>query len=102
MASEVRVELVFALADKQQLLELSLPAGATVAEAIEAADLASCFPDQDFAGLKAGIWGRVVPRERVLSDGDRVEIYRPLELDPREARRQLASIGRTMADGATD
>ncbi len=73
-----------------------MPQNSTVADAIRASKLSQRFPDVDFDVLDVGIWGRVVARDHRLADGDRVEIYRPLEIDPREARRQLASLGMTM------
>lgn len=102
MTNKVNVEIVFATAETQELLTLMLSPGATVAAAVSASGLMRRFPDVDFDRLQAGIWGHPVARDRVLADGDRVEIYRPLELDPKEARRQLALMGRTMSGGSTD
>jgi putative ubiquitin-RnfH superfamily antitoxin RatB of RatAB toxin-antitoxin module len=86
----MRVEVVFARADKQVLHALELPDGATVAAVIEASNIAQQFPGTDLGELQAGIWGQQVERSRVVRDGDRVELYRPLKLDPREARRLKA------------
>jgi uncharacterized protein len=71
--------------------ELPLPAGATVRHALEAAGLLA--PGQTFAGPKAviGIWGRKAAIEQKLRDRDRVEIYRPLKVDPKVARRERFS-----------
>ena len=77
-------------------MALTLAEGATVSDAIEQSDMAKHFPDADLDALQVGIWGRVVSREQPLNDGDRVELYRPLQRDPREARRQLAATGGTM------
>ena len=81
---------------RQVLQTVSLPVGATVADAIEAAGFAARFPQEQIDALATGIWGRVVPREQQVQEGDRVEVYRPLELDPRDLRRRLAATGRTM------
>lgn len=62
---------------------LSLPAGATVAQAVQA----SAMVDAQSLGLHVGVWGRKVPSDTVLRHGDRVEVYRPLTVDPKEARR---------------
>ena len=86
----MHVEVAFALADKQVLRAVELPDGATVAEAIDASALARQFPGLDFEELQAGIWGKPVERARAVRDGDRIELYRPLEMDPREARRLRA------------
>ena len=70
--------------DEQQL---TLPAGATLIEAIRASGLLARHPELDLAALKVGIWGRVRPLDTLLRTHDRVEVYRPLVVDPKEARR---------------
>ena len=102
MAESIQVEVVFALPDRQCLVEVALDAGATIADAIDASGLRDLFLEQDIAALPAGIWGRELGRDEIVSDGDRVEIYRSLEIDPREARRRLASSGQTMGRSAHD
>lgn len=87
---------MFALPERQEIATLQLNAGATVAEAIEASSLVRLFPDEDIQQCAAGIWGNPVPRSHLLQDGDRVELYRPLQLDPREARRKLAAEGKSL------
>ena len=96
--TRLEVEVVFALPERQLLETVHVSEGATVQDALEAAALESRFPGEDFAAMPVGIWGRVVERERRVRDGDRIEVYRPLERDPKEARRQLALEGKTMAD----
>lgn len=90
------MEVVFATVEQQRISVVTLHGEATVADAIAASGLARRFADFDFDTLEAGVWGEVVARNHVLTDGDRVELYRPLALDPRDARRQLALAGRTM------
>lgn len=90
------VEVAYAERRRQRLVELRLPAGATAAEAVAAAGLEREFPEADFTSCDLGIWGRPVERSQRLRDGDRVEIYRPLQMDPREARRRLAAHGGAM------
>ena len=102
MADGIRIEVVFATEERQELLELVVPAGSSVEEGIAKSGIAGDFPDEDLASLEVVIWGRVVSRDRVLADGDRVEILRPLALDPREARRKLAALGRTMGSSGND
>ncbi|NIV18987.1 MAG: RnfH family protein [Woeseiaceae bacterium] len=84
----MNVEVVFALPETQVLVTVELDEGATVQDAIDESGLVDRFPDDRLDALPAGIWGHPVERNRALSDGDRVEIYRPLAMDPREARRQ--------------
>lgn len=91
---QVRVEIVFAGIDRQELMELDVPRGSTVADVLRASAIADLFPDCDFDSLPVGIWGRTVRRSQAVASGDRVEIYRPLARDPREARRSLAIQGR--------
>ncbi len=54
------------------------------------------FPEEDFSDYQLGIWGKLVKCSYFLKDGDRLEVYRPLLIDPREARRALAADGRSM------
>jgi putative ubiquitin-RnfH superfamily antitoxin RatB of RatAB toxin-antitoxin module len=98
VSDRIAVEVVFGRPDSQALVVLSLEQGATVASAIAGSGLAQNYPDEQIADLPVGIWGRIVDRERVLIDGDRIEIYRPLQLEPREARRRLAQLGLTMRE----
>jgi len=97
VADDIKVEVVFAAPECQRLVTLTLRPNATVNEAIEKSGLARQFPQENLSGCEVGIWGRVVTRDKALHTGDRVEIYRRLALDPREARRRLAAAGRTMA-----
>jgi putative ubiquitin-RnfH superfamily antitoxin RatB of RatAB toxin-antitoxin module len=90
----LHVEAVFALSDRQELVRLVLDAGATVADALQASGFQDKFPDTDFENLQSGIWGRIVSLSQRLQEGDRVEFYRALERDPREARRELANAQR--------
>lgn len=69
-------------------VQLSMCAGATVADALCASGLQQRHPALDLAAAPLGIWGVPCPREAVLRNRDRVEVYRPLVVDPKEARRQ--------------
>ena len=100
--ADIRVEIVFASAAKQRLIAVTLGRGATVADAISESSIAKQFPTENLDELQVGVWGHLVERNYVLSDGDRVEIYRALEMDPRQARRQLALLGRTMGQTSKD
>jgi len=81
--AKLHVEVVLALAAEQKIVVLRLPDGANARDAVAASGLAA-------GGLKLGIGGREVGAGRLLHDGDRVEILRPLALDPKEARRLRA------------
>ena len=90
MADSLSVEVVLATPQRQVLLSVDVEEGASVAEVIDCSGIESHFPDLTIADLAAGIWGKPVSRDSRVRDGDRVELYRPLEVDPREARRQRA------------
>lgn len=92
----ISVEIVYALPARQELLRLEVPAGETVAGAVQRSGLLERYPEIDLAVNKLGIFGRLCTPERVLEEGERVEIYRPLIADPKEVRRRLAAEGRTM------
>ncbi len=81
------VEVVFALPTTQTVVRLELEAGVTVREAIERSGLLDRYPGIDIDRHDVGIWGRKVKLDTPLASGDRVELYRPLEVDPKEARR---------------
>jgi uncharacterized protein len=66
---------------------LSLAVGATVANAVQASGLMQRHPTLELASLRVGIWGKLRQPADGLRQGDRVEIYRPLSVDPKEARR---------------
>jgi putative ubiquitin-RnfH superfamily antitoxin RatB of RatAB toxin-antitoxin module len=68
---------------------LELVPGSTVADAIAASGMTTAFPAAH-AG-PAGVWGRSVEPAHLLRDGDRVEVYRPLRVDPKVARRERFS-----------
>jgi putative ubiquitin-RnfH superfamily antitoxin RatB of RatAB toxin-antitoxin module len=91
MTSTLSVEVVFATPESQLLIEIGLRPGATVADAIAASGLAEAFPQYALNALPVGIWGRLTEVSRELQDGDRVEIYRELIIDPMESRRLKAS-----------
>ena len=102
MPAEIDVEVVFGIPEQQRLVSLRLKSGATVADAIEQSGFARKFVDHDLSSLSVGVWGHLAARDGVLSAGDRVEIYRPLQMDPREARRRLAALGQTMRKSDED
>jgi len=88
--AKITVEVAYALPEKQYLRRVTLDAGATVEQAIAASGLLALRTDIDLAKNKVGVYSRPVKLIDALSDGDRVEIYRPLIADPKELRRQRA------------
>jgi putative ubiquitin-RnfH superfamily antitoxin RatB of RatAB toxin-antitoxin module len=84
------IEVVYALPSGEDAVTLTLAAGATVAEAVRASGVLERHPEIDLGRHRIGIFGRVVVAQAPLRDGDRVEIYRPLTIDAKEARRRRA------------
>jgi uncharacterized protein len=83
------VEVCYALPEgKSAICALSLGEGVTVREAIEASGLLARFPEIDLGVLKVGVFGKIQALDAVLADRDRVEIYRPLKVDPKVARQR--------------
>lgn len=97
----ITVEVVYATPEKQKLVRLEVAPGCTVGQAIERSGLAAAFPGMVVDPKAVGIFGRKVPLDHALRPGDRVEIYRPLIADPKEARRQRAQ-KRAAGDDAPD
>jgi len=88
--SEIAVEVVYALPERQYLRQVTLTTGSTVEQAILASGLLEIRKDIDLTRNKVGIYSRPVKLSDPLKEGDRVEIYRPLIADPKELRRQRA------------
>ena len=92
-SNQITVEIVYALAERQKLLRLSVPVSTTVREVALRSGLDALFPEVDLHNCPLGIFGKAVakPEERVVEEGERVEIYRPLLADPKEVRKQRAA-----------
>lgn len=90
MPKTISVEVAYALPGQQWLRVLRLPIGVTAREAIDSSGVLIHFPEIDLSHQLVGIFGTIVPLEHELKEGDRVEIYRPLMVDPKLARRQRA------------
>ena len=86
----IDIEVVYANFERQELVALQIPVGTTVGQAIYKSGLLSSFPEIDVTDLKVGIFGNVCKVEQLVKQADRIEIYRPLIHDPKEARRQRA------------
>jgi uncharacterized protein len=87
----VKIELVYIADDTPPLhLKMDLPSGTTVGGALSISKIHHTHPETTV--LAVGIYTKIVPLDKVLRDGDRIELYRPLALDPKEKRRQLARV----------
>ena len=92
---EPSIEVVYARPDRQRVVVLPLRPGMTAMEAVEAAGLAREFPEIAARPIELGIFGQRLDPARVVRNGDRVEIYRPLPEDPKDRRRRRAAAVRT-------
>ncbi len=95
---EIEVEVAFALRDKQVLLRVSMPPGATVADVIHRSGVLMQFPEIDLTSNKTGIFSKLVQLDAQVRDRDRIEIYRPLITDPKEGRRRRANAGKLIKE----
>jgi putative ubiquitin-RnfH superfamily antitoxin RatB of RatAB toxin-antitoxin module len=87
----IAVEVAYAKPDQQVILSLTVPENATVQMAIDASGIKEQFPEIDLVHQKVGIFSRLVTLNQRLQARDRIEIYRPLQADPKVARRERAA-----------
>ena len=87
---QISIEVAYATPEKQALLEVVIEQGTTVEQAIKASGIIKRFPEIDLDVQKVGIWNRTCKLSDFPKVGDRIEIYRPLIADPKEARRVRA------------
>ena len=88
---KMRIEVAYAKPSEQVILTLDIADGSTMEAAIIASGILQRFPEIDLANNKVGIFGRLCKLDQLLRAGDRVEIYRPLLVDPKEMRRTRAA-----------
>ena len=90
---KIQVEVAYALPDKQKIIAIDVVPGTTMMQAVEASRIVDELPELDLSAAKFGIFGKAVraPDSEVLKAGDRVEIYRPLIIDPKQARANRAA-----------
>jgi uncharacterized protein len=86
----IEVRVIYALPRTQTDVTLKVPAGTTAGEAIARSGIAAKHPEVDWDSVAVGIFGRRAPLSTALREHDRVEIYRPLSADPKQARRKRA------------
>ncbi|GAB5100118.1 RnfH family protein [Caballeronia sp. LP006] len=97
----LRIDVCYGLADGASFLaHLDLREGATVREAIEVSGVLKQHPEIDLSTQKVGVFGKAQPLDTALSDFDRVEIYRPLKVDPKTAR--LRRVAKTRKAGSIE
>jgi putative ubiquitin-RnfH superfamily antitoxin RatB of RatAB toxin-antitoxin module len=94
MAETISISVVYALPERQDIVELDVPQGTTVEQAVELSKLPARFPEIGARAVQCAVFSRLVKASDVLVEGDRVEILRPLLIDPKESRRQAAARSR--------
>lgn len=93
----LRIRVVYALPDQQPSVDLQVPSGTSLAEAVTRSGLLQKFPEARARPLECAVFGRAVPSTYELRDGDRIEILRPLLIDPKQSRRDAAQRARAEA-----
>lgn len=88
--NKLRIEVVYARPDSQRIIALEVEAGTTIQAAIEQSDIMSVFPEIDLAHQAVGVFSKPRKLSDLVKNGDRIEIYRPLTIDPKDARRAKA------------
>ncbi|MGB1093001.1 MAG: RnfH family protein [Oceanobacter sp.] len=93
MAELIAIEVAYALPEKQKILSAKVPEGTSVAESARLSGITKEFPELDLSEVKFGIFGKAVRNadSEQVQEGDRVEIYRPLIIDPKQARANRAA-----------
>ena len=93
MAEQIEIEVAYAAPEKQKILVLAVASDTTVRQAVVASGMDQEFPGLDLANAPVGIFGKKVakPDAQVVKPGDRIEIYRPLLIDPKQARANRAA-----------
>jgi uncharacterized protein len=87
---KIKIEIVYALPHQAHCINLMVPAGTTLEQAIKFSGIMDKCPGIDISVNKVGIFGRLKGLDTPLKEGDRIEIYRSLKADPKEARRKRA------------
>ena len=95
MSKEITIEVAYAAVRGQIVLQLQVESGTTVGEAVKQSGILQQLPEIDLGLNKVGIFGKLVRTDTLLRDRDRVEIYRALIADPKEARRRRAQAAKS-------
>ena len=93
MENKIFIEVAFATPEKQMIIECHVLPDTSPRDAVKLSGIDRHFPEIDLDNSDLGVFGKAVPEDYVLQEGDRIEIYRPLIADPREIRRQRAAQG---------
>lgn len=93
MSEHINVEVAYATPAMQKIITVKVPLGTSVFDAACESGIEQFFPEIDFDSIHMGIFGKVVkkPKEQKVREGERVELYRPLIIDPKQARLNRAA-----------
>lgn len=92
--NKIHVEVAYAAIDRQQIIALEIDSDATIATIIQQSGILNEFPEIDLSQQKVGVFSKQRDLDETVEAGDRIEIYRPLTIDPKEARRAKAKKAR--------
>ena len=93
MTNTKLIEVAYATPERQKIVECEITSECSVRDAVKQSNISQFFPEIDLDNCDLGVFGKAVPADYELLDGDRIEIYRPLIADPKEVRRQRAEQG---------
>lgn len=88
--NSITVEVAYATPEQQRIIELQVAVACTIEAAIKQSGILELFPDIDLSKQQVGVFSQPRQLTDIVNDGDRIEIYRPLAIDPKEARRARA------------
>lgn len=89
----IHVEVAYASVKQQQVIAIEVPEGSTIEMAIQQSGILMLFPEIDLTKQKLGVFSKPRHLLDIVKEGDRIEIYRPLIIEPKEARRKKARLG---------
>lgn len=99
MADQIHVEVIYALPEEQNLLNVGVEDGIDVEQVILESGVLEQYPELDLETMKVGLFGKITTMKQKVRDKDRVEIYRPLIADPKEVRKKRAAEGKALKKG---
>ena len=99
MADQIHVEVIYALPEEQNLLNVEVEDGIEVRQVILESGILEQYPELDLNVMKVGLFGKITTMKQKVRDKDRIEIYRPLIADPKEVRKKRAAEGKVLKKG---
>ena len=91
---KINIKIVYASETEQKLIQYEIDSGTTVAQAVSDSGLLKLYPEINIDECQFGIFSKKVSKDSILQDNDRIEIYRPLKISPKEARRLRAELAK--------